>query len=122
VVAPSPGAPTIGIGRRGPINTWTDEVGHISVLAIDPASGDVKWKYRQFDVSDSGLLTTASDLLFTGGREGHFTALDARTGAVLWRASLGGQIVMAPITFMVDGKQHVSVIAGHTLVTFGLRE
>jgi len=29
---------------------------------------------------------------------------------------------MAPITFMVDGKQYVSVISGHALVTFGLRD
>ena len=49
-------------------------------------------------------------------------ALDARTGELLWKASLGGQIVMAPITFMVGGRQYVSVISGHTLVTFGLRE
>jgi hypothetical protein len=41
---------------------------------------------------------------------------------MLWKASLGGQIVAAPITFEVDGKQMVSVIAGHTLVTFGLRD
>jgi alcohol dehydrogenase (cytochrome c) len=122
VVAPVPGAPTVGIGRRGPINNWTDEVGNGAVLAIDPATGEIKWRLRQFDVSDAGILTTATDLLFTGGREGHFTALDARTGTLLWRASLGGQIVMAPITYMVDGKQYVSVIAGHTLVTFGLRE
>ena len=68
------------------------------------------------------MLTTASDLLFTGGREGHFHALDAETGELLWQASLGGQIVMAPITYMVDGQQSVSVISGHTPVTFGLRE
>ena len=73
-------------------------------------------------MTDAGLLTTASDLLFTGGREGHFKAIDARTGELLWKASLGGQIVMAPITYMVEGKQYVSVIAGHTLVTFGLRD
>ncbi|MGS4768225.1 hypothetical protein ACLGJF_19890, partial [Acinetobacter baumannii] len=36
VVAPVPGAPTIGIGRRGPINNWTDEVGNGAVIAIDP--------------------------------------------------------------------------------------
>ena len=42
------------------------------------------------DVTDSGILTTASDLLFTGGREGYFHALDAQTGALLWKASLGG--------------------------------
>ena len=43
-----------------------------------------------FDVTDGGILTTASDLLFTGGREGYFHALDARTGTLLWKASLGG--------------------------------
>ena len=32
------------------------------------------------DVTDSGILTTAVDVLFTGGREGYFQALDARTG------------------------------------------
>jgi alcohol dehydrogenase (cytochrome c) len=122
VLAPVPGAPTIGIGRRGPINNWTDAVGSGAVIAMDPLTGTPKWKMEQFDVTDAGMLTTATDLLFTGGREGYFTALDARTGTLLWKASLGGQIVMAPVTFQVDGKQYVSVIAGHTLVTFGLRE
>ncbi len=121
VVAPSVGAPTVGIGRRGPINNWTNEVGSGSVMAMDPQTGAVKWRFDQFDVSDSGMLTTASDLLFTGGREGHFHALDARTGFELWHVSLGGQIVMAPITYQVDGKQYVSVIAGNALATFGLR-
>ena len=51
-----------------------------------------------------------------------YTALDARTGALLWRASLGGQIVLAPVTYQVEGRQYVSVIAGNTLVTFGLRD
>ncbi len=122
VLTPVPGAPTVGIGRRGPINTWTDAVGHGAVMALDPETGDAKWMFDQFDVSDGGMLTTASDLLFTGGREGYFHALDARTGREVWKASLGGQIVMAPITFEIDGKQYVSVISGHTLVTFGLRE
>jgi alcohol dehydrogenase (cytochrome c) len=122
VLTPVPGAPSIGIGRRGPINNWTDEVGHGAVIAIDPRSGEQRWKFDQFDVTDSGMLTTGSDLLFTGGREGYFYALDARTGSVLWKASLGGQVVAPPVTYDVDGKQHVSVIAGHTLVTFALRD
>ena len=42
--------------------------------------------------------------------------------ALLWKVCLGGQIVIGPITYMVEGRQYVSVIAGHTLVTFGLRE
>ena len=122
VLTPTPGAPGVGIGRTTPINNWTNEVGHGTVIAMDPRTGEARWKYEQFDVSDGGMLTTASDLLFTGGREGHFHALDARTGELLWRASLGGQIVMAPITYMVDGQQYLSVISGHTLVTFGLRD
>jgi hypothetical protein len=72
-------------------------------------------------VTDSGILTTASDLLFTGGREGYFTRSTRERDAAV-EASLGGQIVMAPITYEVDGKQYVSVIAGNTLVTFGLRD
>jgi alcohol dehydrogenase (cytochrome c) len=122
VLTPVPGAPAIGIGRSNPINDWTDVVGHGAVIALDPATGEARWKFEQYDVSDSGMLTTASDLLFTGGREGYFHALDARTGELLWKASLGGQIVMAPITYMVDGRQYLSVISGHTLVTFGLRD
>src|SRR5437867_2170665 len=113
VLTPVPGAPAVGVGRRSPINNWTDAVGNGAVLAIDPRSGEQKWKFEQFDVSDSGILTTASDLLFTGGREGYFHALDARTGTLLWKASLGGQIVNGPMSYEVDGKQYVAVIAGH---------
>src|SRR5262245_40466540 len=122
VLSPTPGAPTIGIGRPSPINNWTDEVGSGATIAIDPQTGQHKWKFTQFDVNDSGIMTTASDLLFTGGREGFFYALDARDGKLLWKASLGGQIVMAPVSYMVGNKQYVSVISGHTLVTFALRD
>jgi alcohol dehydrogenase (cytochrome c) len=122
VLTPVPGAPGVRIGRATPINNWTDAVGHGTVMAIDPRTGEQKWKFEQYDVTDSGILTTAGDLLFTGGREGYFHALDARTGALLWKASLGGQIVNGPITFAIDGKQYVSVISGNSLVTFALRE
>jgi alcohol dehydrogenase (cytochrome c) len=121
-LTPVPGAPGIRIGRSTPINNWTDAVGHGTVMAIDPQTGQKKWTFRQYDVSDSGILTTASDLLFTGGREGSFYALDARTGAELWKASLGGQIVNGPMTYAVDGKQYVTVISGNSLLTFGLRD
>lgn len=120
VLAPTQGAPTIGIGRTNPINNWTNEVGFASLKAMDPQTGEEVWSFDQFDVSDSGMLTTASDLLFTGGREGYFHAIDARTGELLWNINLGGQIVMAPVTYSVDGVQYVSVISGHALSTFAL--
>ncbi len=119
---PVPGAPGVPTLRRGPINTWTETAGRGAVIALDPRTGEQKWKFQMTDVSDSGLLTTASDLLFTGGREGYFQVLDARTGALLWSTNLGGQIVNGPITYQVDGEQYVAAIAGHNLVAFGLRD
>ncbi len=119
---PTPDSPGVGIGRRSPIDNWTNEAGNGVIMAMEPETGKLRWKLEQFDMTDGGILTTASDLLFAGGREGYFYALDAKTGNLLWKASLGGQIEMAPVTFSVDGKQYISVISGHTLVTFGLRD
>lgn len=109
--------------RRGPINTWTDAVAHGSIIAIDPGTGERTWTFRMYDLTDAGILTTASDLLFTGGREGYFQALDARTGALLWKSNLGSaQIVSAPITYEAGGKQFVAVICGNVLAAYALRD
>ncbi len=122
VVGPAPNTPGMPTLRRGPINTWTEAVGTGAVIAVDPKTGERKWTFEMSDVSDSGMLTTASDLLFTGGREGYFQALDARTGKLLWKASLGGQIVAGPMSYEVDGKQYIATIAGQNLVAFALRD
>jgi len=109
-------------GRRGTRNTPVEDSAYGSILAMDPRTGQKKWEFKMNDVTDSGVLTTVSDLLFAGGREGYFYALDARTGVELWRASLGGQMEAGPITYSVDGKQYVSIAAGQGLFTFALRE
>ena len=120
--APVPDAPTVPGLSRGPFNTWTEAAGHGAVIALDALTGEPRWKFDMTDVTSSGILTTASDLLFTGSREGYFQALDARTGELLWKASLGGQIVNGPITYEVAGKQYVATISGHSLVAFALRD
>jgi alcohol dehydrogenase (cytochrome c) len=74
------------------------------------------------DVTDSGVLTTATDLLFAGGREGYFFALDARTGDALWRANVGGQVSAAPMSYGVGGRQYVAIAAGSVLFVYGLRQ
>jgi len=107
--------------RRGWFNTWTEEAGHGEVIALDPRTGERKWTFKMHDVTDSGILTTASDLLFTGGREGYFYAFDARNGSVLWKASLGGQISAAPMTYEIEGRQYVAIAAGHSLFVYALR-
>ena len=106
---------------RGHINTWTSDVGYGSVLAWNPVTGEKVWQRDTYDVQTSGILTTATDLLFVGGREGYFQAFDARTGALLWRAVTGGNSLAAPITYAVDGRQYVAIASGHSLFVFGLR-
>jgi alcohol dehydrogenase (cytochrome c) len=98
-----------------------EEDGYGAVRAIDPKTGERKWEFKMADVTMSGILTTASDLLFTGGREGFFHALDARDGRLLWKVSTGGEIAMGPMTYMVNGKQYVVFSAGSSLFTFALK-
>ena len=74
------------------------------------------------DVTTSGILTTATDVLFTGGREGYFHALDARNGDLLWRQTLGGMIANGPISYSIDGRQYVAAASGTGLFVFALRE
>jgi len=107
---------------RGPINTWTESAGTGAVIAIDPATGEQAWKYEMTDVTSSGILTTATDVLFTGNREGYFHAFDARDGELLWRKTLGGMIANGPISYAVDGRQYVAVAAGNGLFVYALRE
>lgn len=108
--------------RRERIVTRGVEDGYATVRAVDPLTGNRVWDYKLQDMSESGLLTTASDLLFSGSREGHFFALDARSGKLLWNVYLGGQIIASPITYEVGGRQLIAIAAGHSLFTFGLKE
>jgi outer membrane protein assembly factor BamB len=60
-------------------------------------------------------------VLFSGGRDGDFYALDARDGKLLWKTNLGPSVFSGPMTYSVNGNQYVSVVAGNNLFTFGLR-
>jgi alcohol dehydrogenase (cytochrome c) len=90
------------------------------VRAYDPNTLERKWEYRMADITWGGVLTTASDLVFSGGKEGYFFALDARSGNLLWKAALGGQVNSGPMSYSVNGKQYVTVAAGSSLFAFAL--
>jgi alcohol dehydrogenase (cytochrome c) len=115
-----PGAGFTGLFPRPGLAT--DDV-HSSIQAIDPKTGTKRWTYRINAPSiEAGVLTTASDMLFSGARDGSFFALDARTGRLLWQTNLGPSVSAGPITYAVNGKQYVSIMAGSSMFTFGLRE
>jgi alcohol dehydrogenase (cytochrome c) len=125
-----PGAGFTGGSTRGPIaptrrqrfNNWPRDAGYGAIRALEPTTGKKVWEFRMADVSDSGLLSTASNLLVSGNREGHFLVLDARTGKLLARRYLGGQVASSPVTYMAGGKQYISLASGSALFTFALRD
>ncbi len=119
---------------RVPALVGADEEEYTAVRALDPATGALRWQFKlntgnslhtfegwQTAFGAAGILTTAGNVLFTGGREGYFVALDAHDGSLLWKADLGGPMIMDPITYAVDGKQYVAINAGNCLFVFGLR-
>jgi len=95
--------------------------GYGAVLALDPRTGQKKWEFTMTDITDAGILTTASDLLFSGGREGFVYALDARSGALLWKAPVAGIVQAAPMTYAMNGRQYVAIAAGNSLYAYALR-
>jgi alcohol dehydrogenase (cytochrome c) len=87
---------------------------------LHPATGKRKWEFRLKSPPWAGVLATAGGVVFGGSNEGNFFALDAETGAPLWNFQTGGQIVANPVSFLVDGKQHVAIAAHGALIVFGL--
>jgi alcohol dehydrogenase (cytochrome c) len=90
------------------------------VRALDASTGETRWEYRKNTTSIvGGLLSTKGGVVF-GSVGQSFFALDAQTGRELWRIDTGGLIKAAPVTYSIDGKQMVTIAAGHDLLTFGL--
>jgi alcohol dehydrogenase (cytochrome c) len=106
--------------RPKPGNTKEDV--YSAIRALNPQTGEKKWDFRLSAAStEGGILTTAGDMLFAGGRDGQFVALDAREGKLLWETNLGPSVSAGPMTYAVNGKQYVSIQAGSALFTFSLR-
>ena len=106
-------------------NTMEDEdeqQGWGAVRALSPTTGDMEWEFRMTGVGESGILSTAGDILVTGTMEGYLLVLDVFTGENLLSMNLGGTIAASPITFTAGGEQRIAVSAGNSMFVFGLRE
>ncbi len=106
-------------------NTMKDseeQQGHGAIRALSPSTGDMEWEFRMTGIGESGILSTAGDLLVTGSREGYVLVLDSFTGENLLSINLGGIAVASPITFTAGGQQRISICAGNSMFVFGLRE
>jgi alcohol dehydrogenase (cytochrome c) len=85
---------------------------HGSLWAVDVRTGKVIAKERFQLPNESGLLSTGGDLLFSGHHTGHFAAYDSDTLKEAWSFDLGTPITAPPMSYSVNGKQYIAVVAG----------
>lgn len=91
-----------------------------AVRALDPRTGQMKWEFKYYSAPWAGTLSTAGGLVFAADLEGYLIALDAETGKSLWNFYTGSSIAASPMTYAVDGKQHVVIPSGSALFSFTL--
>lgn len=82
------------------------------LAAWDPISQSVRWFVPQQIQTNSGVLSTAGNLVFQGQGTGEFDAYAADTGQKVWSIQTGSAIDSVPVTFSVDGQQYVLVPVG----------
>lgn len=81
-------------------------------IAWDAGTGKIAWSVPERFSVWSGALATAGGVVFYGTLEGYLKAVDARSGAELYRFKTPSGIVGNPITFARKGKQYVAVLSG----------
>jgi quinohemoprotein ethanol dehydrogenase len=82
------------------------------VLAWDPVAQKEAWSIEQPGAFNGGMLSTAGNLVFQGRADGLFAAHAADDGETLWEINLSVGIVAPPVSYELDGRQFVAVLAG----------
>jgi alcohol dehydrogenase (cytochrome c) len=104
------GVPYVG-GQPQRVDTLAGKsYGHLA--AIDVATGETAWDYRDPESMMGGVLTTAGGVVITGNARGHVLGFDAETGEEVWRFNTGSGIRSHPIAYAIDGRVFVAVGSG----------
>lgn len=105
-----PGTPYVGAtvvmesapgGYRGALEAW------------DPVAGKIAWADQEPWQVWTGTVATAGGVVFYGTLDRWFKAVDAKTGALLWKFRMGSGTVGQPMTYRgPDGRQYVAIMDG----------
>jgi quinohemoprotein ethanol dehydrogenase len=82
------------------------------LVAFDPVARTERWRVAGGGGSGGGALATASNLVFQVVSDGRVRALSAVDGTVLWQTETGQRGMGPPITYRLDGRQHISFMGG----------
>ncbi len=109
------------VGTNKVMQDFPADVGSSSLQAWDPVTQKAIWQNPLPGAWNGGTLATAGNLVFQGTAEGNLIAYKADNGDELWRFPVGVGISAPPISYSINGKQYISVLAGWGGATyFGL--
>jgi alcohol dehydrogenase (cytochrome c) len=83
------------------------------IHAVDGDTGSILWKYQAVAPVVAGVTPTAGGVVFSGDLSGNLLALDAKTGAELYKFDTGGAVAGGVITYETGGRQYVATTSGN---------
>ena len=89
------------------------------IIVADPFTGEITKKVHIPYTNNSGVLSTAGGVIFTGYTDGTFAAYDDTTLEQLWKINVGTGFNAPPMTFEVGGKQYVAILSGLSRIAIG---
>jgi mono/diheme cytochrome c family protein len=82
------------------------------LVAWDPVKQVARWSVDQQFPVNSGVLSTAGNLVFQGEGTGEFEGFSATTGEKLWSIKTGSAIDAVPVSYSVKDEQYILVPVG----------
>ncbi len=89
------------------------------LAAVDVASGTLRWKVEAAAPMLANVTSTTGGIVFAGDLKGTLYAVDADSGAVVWRHQLPASAGGGLFTDALDGKQYLAALSGSVSAFFG---
>lgn len=88
------------------------QTGFGELEALNVSNGHKLWGTMSQAPWSDGTLVTGGGVVFSAPADQTFDAYDERTGRRLWQYHTSSAVIGVPVSYVVDGKQYVAVLAG----------